>query len=90
MFSSLSKTSFTINCCISSHDTLLLFPESLGICFMGCRVAKESDRGLEFTLTERDRKVAKTLQSYAAEGERDRNWYPWNSEGHGLHIRVEN
>ncbi|KAI0760464.1 hypothetical protein C8Q74DRAFT_1296434 [Fomes fomentarius] len=62
---------------LSRYSTF--FPESLDIWFMGCRVAKEPEGGLEFILAERSRKVAGSLQVYTAEGNPKKKWYPWDS-----------
>ncbi len=57
-----------------------LFPDSLDIWFMDCRVAKEPEGGLEFMLAERDRKnLESILQAYTIERNPDKPWYPWSS-----------
>ncbi len=55
-----------------------LFPESLDIWFMGCRVAKEPEGGLEFMLAERDRtNMGGILVEYEAIP--NKAWYRWDS-----------
>ncbi len=56
-----------------------LFPDSLDIWFLGCRVAKEPQGGLEFMLAERDRTKTAELKAYTTEGDVERVWYPWSS-----------
>ncbi|KAI0760446.1 hypothetical protein C8Q74DRAFT_1451380 [Fomes fomentarius] len=59
-----------------------LFLDPMDIWFMGCRVAKEPEGGLEFLLAERDRtgpgSTIHNLRPYTANGDAER-WYPWNS-----------
>ncbi len=61
---------------------MALFPDPMVIWFMGCRVPKEPEGGLEFLLAERDRSgpgsTIHNLRPYTANGDAER-WYPWNS-----------
>ena len=58
----------------------MLFPSSLDIWYLGCRVSKAPAGGLEFMLAERDRRQPRgRLAVYKIEGDTGDGWYPWNS-----------
>ncbi|KAI0716815.1 hypothetical protein C8Q76DRAFT_783712 [Earliella scabrosa] len=57
-----------------------LFPMSLDIWYLGCRVSPEPQGGLEFMLAYRDRtKAWAPLVVYGSAAEPTRKWWPYNS-----------
>ncbi len=61
-----------------------LFPDSLDIWFMGCRVAAEPEGGLEFMLAERDRQgsTVHNLQAYYGRWRRRKEMVPVEQRTH--------